>query len=50
MNSITQDMKYRQSLLAYAQKYGMRRVSRKYNRPRPMCLTNLHELPYSRKI
>ena len=24
MNSITQDMKYRQSLLIYAQKYGCR--------------------------
>lgn len=24
MNSITQDMKYRQSLLTYAQKYGVR--------------------------
>ncbi len=31
MNSITQDMKYRQSLLCYAQKYGVSRASRKYN-------------------
>ena len=34
MNSITQDMKYRQSLLAYAQKYGVSRASRKYNKSR----------------
>ena len=27
MNSITQDMKYRQSLLTYAQKYGVSRAS-----------------------
>ena len=26
MNSITQDMKYRQSLLTYAQKYGVSRA------------------------
>ena len=32
MNSITQDMKYRQSLLTYAQKYGVSRASRKYNK------------------
>ena len=35
MNSITQDMKYRQSLLTYAQKYGVSRASRKYNKSRP---------------
>ena len=34
MNSITQDMKYRQSLLIYAQKYGVSRASRKYNKSR----------------
>ena len=34
MNSITQDMKYRQSLLTYAQKYGVSRASRKYNKSR----------------
>ena len=34
MNSITQDMKYRQSLLTYAQKYGVSRTSRKYNKSR----------------
>ena len=34
MNSITQDMKYRQSLLTYAQKYGVSRASRKYNKNR----------------
>ena len=32
MNSITQDMKYRQSLLTYALKYGVSRASRKYNK------------------
>ena len=34
MKSITQDMKYRQSLLIYAQKYGVSRASRKYNKSR----------------
>ena len=34
MNSITPDMKYRQSLLTYAQKYGVSRASRKYNKSR----------------
>ena len=34
MNSITQDMKYRQSLLTYVQKYGVSRASRKYNKSR----------------
>ena len=34
MNSITQDRKYRQSLLTYAQKYGVSRASRKYNKSR----------------
>ena len=34
MNSITQDMKYRHSLLTYAQKYGVSRASRKYNKSR----------------
>ena len=33
-NSITQDMKYRQSLLKYADKYGVKRASRKYNKSR----------------
>lgn len=32
MNNITQDMKYRQSLIHYAQKYGVSRASRKYNK------------------
>lgn len=31
---VTQDMKYRQSLMCYARKYGVARASRKYNRPR----------------
>ena len=34
MNRVTQDMKYRQSLLKYAQKYGVSRASRKYNKGR----------------
>ncbi|WP_423230298.1 helix-turn-helix domain-containing protein, partial [Acetanaerobacterium elongatum] len=34
MNSITQDMKYRQSLMKYVEKYGVSRASRKYNRSR----------------
>ena len=33
-NSITQDMKYRQSLLKFADKYGVSRASRKYNKSR----------------
>ena len=32
--SITQDMKYRQSLMQYAAKYGVSRASRKYNKSR----------------
>ena len=34
MDSITQDMKYRQSLIHYAQKYGVSRAGRKYNKGR----------------
>ena len=34
MNSITQDMKYRQSLIKYALTHGVARASRKYNRAR----------------
>ena len=30
--SITQDMRYRQSLMQYAAKYGVSRASRKYNK------------------
>ena len=33
-NSITQDMRYRQSLMTYAEKYGVSRASRKYNKSR----------------
>ena len=33
-NSITQNMRYRQSLMKYAQKYGVSRASRKYNKSR----------------
>ena len=34
MNSVTQDMKYRQSLIHYAQKHGVSKASRKYNKGR----------------
>ena len=34
MTSITQDMKYRHSLITYAQKFGVQRASLKYNRTR----------------
>jgi len=34
MNSVTQNMKYRQSLIRYAEKYGVSRASRKYNKSR----------------
>lgn len=34
MNSITQEMKYRQSLIRYAEKFGVSRASRKYNKNR----------------
>lgn len=34
MRSITQEMKYRQSLITYARKHGVERASRKYNRAR----------------
>ena len=34
MNSITQDIQYKQSLMRYVEKYGVSRASRKYNRSR----------------
>ena len=34
MDSITQDMKYRYSLMKYAERYGVSRASRKYNKTR----------------
>ncbi len=34
MESVTQDMKFRQSLMNYAEKYGVSRASRKYNKTR----------------
>ncbi len=34
MNNITQDMKYRQSLVSFALKHGVSRASRKYNKSR----------------
>ncbi len=37
--SITQDMRYRQSLMQYAAKYGVSRASRKYNKSRSYMLS-----------
>lgn len=34
MNSITQDIQYKQSLMHYVEKYGVSRASRKYNKSR----------------
>ena len=34
MASITQDMRYRQSLMKYTEKYGVSKASRKYNKNR----------------
>lgn len=34
MNSITQEMRFRQSLMKYSEKYGVKRASRKYNKSR----------------
>ncbi len=34
MESVTQDMKFRQSLMNFAEKYGVSRASRKYNKTR----------------
>ena len=34
MKSITQEMKFRQSLMKYCEKYGVKRASRKYNKCR----------------
>ena len=34
MNTLTQDMRFRQSLLSFAAKYGVSRASRKYNKSR----------------
>ncbi|MCM1024579.1 MAG: hypothetical protein NC395_11070 [Prevotella sp.] len=35
MNIITQKMKFRQSLMKCAAKYGVSKASRKYNKTRP---------------
>ena len=32
MESVTQDMKFRQSLMNFAEKYGVSRASRKYDK------------------
>ena len=34
MNSITQEMQFRQSLMKYCERYGVKRASRKYNKSR----------------
>ena len=34
MNRITQEMRFRQSLMKYSEKYGVKRASRKYNKYR----------------
>lgn len=34
MNSITQDMKYRQSIVTFAERYGVSKASRKFNKSR----------------
>lgn len=34
MNTVTQDMRYRQSLMKFAEKYGVSKASRKYNKSR----------------
>ena len=34
MNSITQDMKYRYSLMKYVEKHGVTQASRRYNKGR----------------
>lgn len=44
MNSITQDMKYRQSLLTYAQKYGCPEVRSKPGQPEVQQKPLLHLL------
>lgn len=37
--SITQEMTYRQSLMKYAERYGVNRASRKYNKSRSYIST-----------
>ena len=45
--SITQDMAYRQSLMKYAEKYGVSRASRKYNKSRSYIYFLRHPLSVS---
>ncbi|MBP0983243.1 MAG: integrase core domain-containing protein [Oscillospiraceae bacterium] len=42
MNSITQEMRFRQSLMKYCEKYGVKRASRKYNKSRSYMYTPRH--------
>lgn len=46
MNSVTQGMAYRQSLMKYAEKYGVGRACREYNKGRSLSL--LLESPLGR--
>ena len=50
--SITQDMAYRQFFMKYAEKYGVSRASRKYNKSRPEAALErecgLPRLPFRR--
>ncbi|MFR5853296.1 MAG: hypothetical protein ACLUE8_02565 [Lachnospiraceae bacterium] len=45
--SITQDMAYRQSLMKYAEKYGVSRASRKYNKSRSYIYFWKHALGWN---
>ncbi len=43
MTGITQNMRYRQSLMKYAEKYGVSCASRRYSKSRPyICLRKAH--------
>ena len=43
--SITQDMAYRQSLMKYAEKYGVSRAGRKYNKSQSLNYNNFPMRP-----
>ena len=44
MNSVTQDMKFRQSLLKYSQKYGVTKAAIKYKTNRHFLKCSLIEI------
>ena len=46
MNSITQEMQFRQSLMKYSEKYGVKRASRKYNKCRSYMVTSKNPQKY----